>query len=176
MAQQAKKPREEEPAREQLLERELDETKKQLSELKSKYLYLYADFENFKKGVIRDRAELLKFGWEPVAKDLLENIDNLERAVAHMPPGTDRGMVEGLQLVLHQLKATLEQHGVKVIPVEKMAFDPEFHEAVAQVASDQPSGSIVEQSTTGYTMHGRLLRPARVVVSSGKSEEEEERK
>jgi molecular chaperone GrpE len=155
------------------LERELEETRSQLLDQKTKYLYASANFENFKKSVVRERAELIKFGWEPMANELLENIDNLERAIAHLPSSADRTLVEGLRLVLRQFRATLEKYGVKIIETEKAAFNPDVHEAVALAPSEKPSGSIVEQHAPGYTLHGRLLRPARVTVSSGNENRKE---
>lgn len=138
-----------------------------LKEKESKYVYLYAEFENFKKRAFRERDDARKFGWEPVALELLEVIDNLTRAVAHMPQGIDKNLAQGIQLVLGQLRAALQKYGVQEMEVAGKAFDPNFHEAVGQEAAKEPAGTIIKEVQKGYLLHGRLLRPARVIVSNG---------
>jgi molecular chaperone GrpE len=151
------------------LKKRVEELEGQVKEKEQKDLYLYAEFDNFKKRAIKERSDLLKFGWEPVARELLQTIDNLERALTHMPPSTDKTLVEGLRLVMNQLKATLQKQGVSDIEAVHKAFDPNLHEAVAQEpSSEHPEGTVVREHMRGYTLHGRLLRPARVVISGGK--------
>lgn len=147
--------------------RQIEELHAQLKEKDSKYLYLYAEFENFKKRAIKERSDLLKFGWESLARDLLQVIDNLERALAHTPAGTDKNLSEGLQMVLSQFKSTLQKQGVQEIESVGKPFDPNLHEAVAEEHSKLPKGTITQEHSKGYTLHGRLLRPARVNVSDG---------
>jgi molecular chaperone GrpE len=139
----------------------------QVKEKENKYLYLYADFENFKKRVVKERSDLLKFGWERAARDLLNVVDNMERALQHAPEATDSNLLMGLKMVLTELYGTLEKQGIKRVEAVGRSFDPNLHEAVESVASDQPAGSIVKEHTSGFTLHGRLLRPARVAVSKG---------
>ena len=138
----------------------------QLKEKENKYLYLYADFENYKKRTIKERSDLIKFGWEPVARDLLQVVDNLERAIAHMPEGTDANFGAGIKMVLTQFQNVLNKQGVLPVSIATQ-FDPNLHEAVGQEPSDQPPGSILKEHVRGYTLHGRLLRPAQVIVSGG---------
>ena len=138
-----------------------------LKQAEEKYVYLYADFENYKKRTIKERSDLVKFGWESTARELLQIVDNLERAIQHMPTTTDKTLADGLKMILEQFQSTLEKSGVKHIQTHKAPFDPHFHEAVAQSVSDHPPGIILEEQGRGYTLHGRLLRPARVVVSAG---------
>jgi len=150
------------------------ELEAQVREKEQKYLYLYAEFENFKKRVIKERQDLMKFGWENVARELLEVVDNLERALEHMPKTeTAKTLEQGLHMVLNQFRAALEKQGVQRIETVSETgskdFDPNLHEAVAHVPSELPEGKIVREETRGYTLHGRLLRPARVVISGGKS-------
>ncbi|MCM2324075.1 MAG: nucleotide exchange factor GrpE, partial [Oligoflexia bacterium] len=149
------------------LQKRVEELEAQVKEKESKYLYLYAEFENFKKRSIKERSDLLKFGWEGLARELLQVIDNLERALAHMPPNSDRSLIDGLHMVLNQFRATLSQGGVQTIDSVGKPFDPHHHEAMAQEASELPEGNVTQEHSKGYTLHGRLLRPARVVVSSG---------
>jgi molecular chaperone GrpE len=144
----------------------------QVKEKEQKYLYLYADFENYKKRVVKERADLLKFGWESAAREILDIVDNLSRALEHMPKSNDPGhktLEQGLHMVLNQFKAALEKQGIQQIDAgADKDFDPNLHEAVAHVDSEKPEGKIVREEGRGYTLHGRLLRPSRVVVSSGK--------
>lgn len=150
----------------------LKDLENQLKEANNKYIYLYADFENYKKRAIKDRQDAMKFGWESLAKDLLEVIDNLERSLDHMPSGTDQSLKNGIQMVLTQFKGVLEKGGVLYVPAIEKPFNPEFHEAVGQIHSDHPEGTIIQEQSKGYTMHGRLLRPARVILSMGKIKSE----
>jgi molecular chaperone GrpE len=149
-------------------ENRIEELEAQLKEKDAKYLYLYAEFENFKKRAIKERSDLMKFGWETQARELLQVIDNLERALTHMPASTDKVLVDGLNMVIHQFRATLQKQGVERVESLDKPFDPNLHEAVAQEQSDAPAGTILKEHQGGYTLHGRLLRPSRVVVSSGK--------
>jgi molecular chaperone GrpE len=142
----------------------------QLKEKENKYLYLYAEFENFKKRAAKERLDLLKYGWEGLAHELLEGLDNLERALSHLPPGTDKNLAGGLNMVLGQFKSTLQKQGVQEIASLGQTFDPNLHEAVAHEPSPKPEGTIIQEHHKGYTLHGRLLRPARVTVSAGNSE------
>jgi molecular chaperone GrpE len=146
----------------------IQELEAQVKEKENKYLYLYAEFENFKKRAVKERSDLIKFGWENVARELLEVVDNLERALAHMPANVDKNLTAGLNLVLTQFKSTLQKQGVQPIESLGKEFNPELHEAVGQEPSDQPAGVVVKELTRGYTLHGRLLRPSNAVVSSGK--------
>jgi molecular chaperone GrpE len=139
----------------------------QVKEKDGKYLYLYAEFENYKKRSFKELQDARKFGWENVGRDLLQVLDNLERAMAHTPVGTDKNLVVGLQMVIQQFKSTLQRNGVEEIQTVGKAFDPNLAEAVGQEPSDLPSGTVTQEQLKGYMLHGRLLRPARVMVSSG---------
>lgn len=152
-------------------EERIQELEAKLKEQESKYLYLYADFDNFKKRTQKERLDLLKYGWEPLALDLLQIMDNLERALAHLPPTTEKSLTDGLNLVMNQFKTILKNHGIeRVVSITKL-FDPNLHEVVAQEHSDHPPSTILQELRGGYTLHGRLLRPARVIVSQGKPSE-----
>ena len=142
----------------------------QLKEKDQKYVYLYAEFENYKKRMIKERSDLMKFGWENAARELLEVVDNLERALMHLPKSNEQShktLEQGLRMVLNQFKAALEKQGIQKIDAASKDFDPNLHEAVGHEESDQPEGKVVREESGGYTMHGRLLRPSRVVISSG---------
>lgn len=141
----------------------------EIAEEKKKYLYLYAEFDNFKKRTVKERSDLLKFGWEKVARDLLDVVDNLDRAVEHMPETTDKNLKTGIEMILSQFKGTLEKQGVSSIKTEGEDFNPDHHEAMTQEPSELPAGKITKALTKGYLLHGRLLRAAKVVVSKGNS-------
>jgi molecular chaperone GrpE len=149
------------------LEKRIAELEAQVKEKEAKYLYLYADFENAKKRAIKERSDLIKFGWENVARDLLQVVDNLDRAVEHIPTGTDANFAAGIKMISTQFKAAMQKQGVEEVSSIAKPFDPNLHEAVGQETSEHPEGSISKELSKGYTLHGRLLRPARVLVSSG---------
>jgi molecular chaperone GrpE len=149
------------------LEARIADLEAQVKEKEGKYLYLYAEFENAKKRAIKERSDLIKFGWENVARDLLQVVDNLDRAVEHIPAGTDANFAAGLKMIATQFKSAMQKQGVEEVSSIAKPFDPNLHEAVGQEPSEQPEGSISKELSKGYTLHGRLLRPARVVVSSG---------
>ena len=146
---------------------EVEALQAKLKEAEQKYIYLYADFENFKKRAIKERQEVVKFGWENVANGLLEVLDNFDRALQFAKPDTDPGLLSGLKMVADQFKKTLEKQGVAEIKSVDQSFNPELHEGVGQIPSDKPQGTIVQEAQKGYTLHGRLLRPSRVLISSG---------
>lgn len=150
------------------LKNRVQELELQLKDKDNKYLYLVADFDNFKKRAQRDRSDLLKFGWEHQARELLQVLDNLERVVSHLHPQLDKNFASGVQMVLDQFKSLMEKQGVTVVECLQKIFDPHLHDAISHEASDAPSGTVIKEEMRGYTFHGRLLRPSRVVVSSGK--------
>jgi len=154
------------------LKEEVGRLDSQLKEMRNKYAYLYADLENVKKRAVTERSQMTKFGSEYFAKDLLEVIDNLERSLKHIPKDIHSGLREGLTLTLSQFKAVLEKHGISPISTEGQQFNPDFHEAIGQVNSNQPHGSIVHEERRGYRLHDRLLRPSRVLVSGGPEQKE----
>jgi len=141
----------------------------ELADAKDRYLRLAADFENFRKRALKDREEAHHFGHQNLVKDLLPSVDNLERAVEHARKGGEgsgSGLLEGVELVLRELHALLAKHGVTPIEALGQAFDPALHEAMAQVPdASKPPHTVVEVFQRGYQLRGRLLRPARVVVS-----------
>ncbi len=136
----------------------------ELEESKSKYLYLYAEFETFKKRAIKERSDLIKFGNENLVREILSVLDNLERALEHAQDPS--AVAEGIRMVNQQFKEILNRFGVKTIEAVGKKFDPEMHEAISQEESeDVPSGNVLKVHQQGYTIHGRLLRPVKVVVA-----------
>lgn len=128
-----------------------------------------AELENFKRRMQREKAEALRFATEPLVRELIPVIDNLERAVEH-GGGDGQSVIEGVRMVLKSLLDILERHGVKRIDAVGEQFDPARHEAMAQVHSpEHEPNQVVEQHHSGYMLHDRLLRPALVTVSGRKS-------
>ena len=126
-----------------------------------------AELENFKRRMQRDKSEALRFANEPLVRDLLPVVDNLERAIAHAQGGGNgQPLSVGVQLVLRAFLDVLEKHGVTRVSATGEPFDPTRHEAVAQVETeDLPPNSVAEEHTPGYSLHNRLLRAAMVSVS-----------
>jgi molecular chaperone GrpE len=156
------------PSESELLKK-IQDLEAQLKEKDNKYVYLYADFENFKKRAIKERSDVMKFGWESLARELVQVIDNLERALAHMPANTDKTLGDGLHMVMQQLRTAMQKQGVQRVDSVNQSFDPNLHEAVSEEPSEKPPGTIVREELKGYTLHGRLLRPSQVVVSAAKA-------
>ncbi len=141
-----------------------------LADEKNRYLYLAADFENFRKRTQGERSQLLRYGAENLARDMIPVLDNLERAAEHRSPENFKALLDGIDLVLKQFKQSLSQHGVRPMESVGKPFDPHHHEAVGQVPSDKPEGTVVTEQLKGYALHDRLLRPAQVLVSKSTKE------
>ena len=136
-------------------------------EIHERMLRLAAEFENWKKRARREQEDAQFNAKEKVLKDILEVVDNMERAAASMTEATDpKAVKDGVALVLRLFHQKLERHEVRVFESKGKAFDPRLHEAVARVPStDVSAGAVVEELVKGYNMGERLLRPASVVVA-----------
>jgi molecular chaperone GrpE len=135
-----------------------------------KFMRTAADLENFRRRAVREKDELRTIATGRVLEDIFPVLDNLALAVlaAKQPKADLKSLVGGVEMVLAQLKAALSSHGLKEINPVGQAFDPHQHEAI----SHEPSAQVKEEHVitvvrTGYSLNGRLLRPAAVVVSSG---------
>jgi molecular chaperone GrpE len=132
-----------------------------------------ADLENFKRRMQRDKVEALRFANEPVIRDLLPILDNLDRAVAHARgEGNSQPLVEGVSLVLRSFLDMVEKHGVSRVSAKGQLFDPAKHEAMAQVENTEVvPNTVVDEYAPAYLLHDRLLRPALVVVAKPPADE-----
>jgi molecular chaperone GrpE len=160
-----------------ILQNEVEQKKKEYHELYDKYVRLVADFDNYKKRVAKEKADIMAYGNEELIKEILGVVDNLERAIKHSGSAEDVGsIVEGVRLVHRMFLSSLEKFGVKAINISKGdRFDPRYHQAVEHVVSNEITpGLIISEILKGYTLKDKLLRPALVVVSRG--EEKRERK
>ncbi len=135
-----------------------------------------AELENFKRRMQREKNESLRFASEPLLRDILPVIDNLERALAHAKGNEgSQALVEGVELVLRSLLDTIGRHGVSRVKAKGEAFDPSRHEAVAQVENTELApNTVLDEHQSGYQLHDRLLRPAMVSVSKAAPQAQQE--
>jgi molecular chaperone GrpE len=140
------------------------ELQSELADLRDRSIRTLADFENYRRRSERERDDLKRFAQGDVLRDLLPVVDNLQRALA--AGGTVDDLKLGVELTLRQFTDLLKQRGVVEVPALGAPFDPALHEAVARVddeAVDAPT--VIDELQRGYTLHGRLLRPALVRVA-----------
>ena len=155
-------PRSEEEIEEEIVEEVAEETPPPADD---SYLRLAADFDNYRKRVAREHAELTTRANERLVNELLPVLDNLERALEAAGAHEEAKLEEGVQLVHRSLAALLERHGLKEIETEG-AFDPHVHEALlAQPGEGAEEGSVLQVLQKGYRLGDRVLRPARVIVA-----------
>ena len=142
---------------------ELDELKKKYNELNDSHLRLMAEFDNYRKRTLREKADLIKNGGEAALKNLLPVVDDFERALQNIRNSDD---VEAVELIYSKFMAYLAQQGVKAIEAVGQPFDTEMFEAVATIPAPEPGmkGKILDCVQTGYTLNDRVLRHAKVVV------------
>jgi molecular chaperone GrpE len=127
-----------------------------------------ADFENYQKRMQRDLVQERRFAQTPLAADLLPALDNLERATVAAEQAGEKGpLVQGVVMVQAQLLDILRRHGITRIEAQGLPFDPNLHQAVMQQPhKDHPPMTVVQVLEQGYMIHDRVLRPARVAVST----------
>ncbi len=152
------------------------ELQRQVAELRDRNLRLMADLRNLQQRFEREQAEHRRYANETFAKDLLVILDDLERTMQSAREATSvEAVAEGVRIVYEHFLELLRKHGVRPIETpEAQAFDPELHEAVMQQPSDEhPAGTVIQQVARGYQMHDRVIRPSKVIVSSGSAGESE---
>lgn len=140
----------------------------QLLEAKDRYLRQAADMENMRRRQEKDRADLLKFGTEKLLQDLLPVLDSLDKAM-QAAEGQTNPVVEGVKMVQKQFVTVLEQNGLKSIESKGASFDPNLHQAIQRLEDDVAEDTVKEEYQKGYTLNGRLVRPAMVSVSVPKN-------
>lgn len=150
-----------------VLRRQLEEKEKEAKANYDLFVRERADTENFKRRMQREKSDALRFANEPLIKDVLPVLDNLERAVSHAQSGGNgQSLVDGVSLVLRSFLEALEKHGVSRISAKGQPFDPSMHEAMAQVeTAETATNTVVEEYAPAYVLHDRLLRPALVTVA-----------
>jgi len=149
------------------LRQELDAKCEEVKVNYDRFVRQVAELENFKKRATREKDEAVRFANESLVRDLLPVIDNLERAVAHAQGGGNgKPLVDGVEMVLKGILDVLAKHGVAQISAVGQPFDPEKHEAMAQVESENHApNTVIEEHHKGYLLKDRLLRPALVTVA-----------
>ena len=127
-----------------------------------------ADFDNYKKRAAREKEDAVKYANSSLLQRLVSILDNFELGLAAAKTESERSPIySGMVLVQKQLNDLLEENGLQAIEAEDKKFDPNLHEAIAHEPSETPEGTVIRQARRGYRFKDRLLRPARVVVSSG---------
>ncbi len=139
-----------------------------LSEMEKDHLYLCAEIENIKRQNFKKRSQLLKYGGERLARDLLETLDVFKSVLdSEVNQENYRAFVKGVEMTAMSLKTTLETHGIKELDCIGKVFDPNTQEALASEVTDKcPEGHVIRVFKAPYTYHDKLLRPGQVVVSS----------
>jgi molecular chaperone GrpE len=157
----------EELTEEQKLAKENEELKASLEKEKKEYMFLMAEFDNFRKRTLREKSELIKNAAESAFKGLLPIVDDFERALKATEGVDDAASVrEGMDLIYKKLKKYMEQNGVKEMDPEDREFDPDRHEAISvvPVPDEKQKGKILDTVEKGYTINDKVLRHAKVVV------------
>jgi molecular chaperone GrpE len=150
-------------------EEALAEEKKRAEEYLANWQRTQADFINYKRRTEQERLEFNKFANANLCCNILPVVDDLERAIAHIPEEyTKTDWVEGVRLVLRKFQTILEGQGVKPICALGMAFDPSLHEAIKHEKGEE--GMVIAEFQKGYTLNDKLLRPSRVAVGKGDGE------
>ena len=152
---------------EEELEKELEKAQEEIEEQKNKYLRLSAEFDNYRKRTMKEKAELILNGGEKSLSSILPVVDDFERAIKTMETATDVNAVkEGVELIYNKFMAVLAQNGVKVIETKDQPLDTDYHEAIAVIPapSEAQKGKILDCVQTGYTLNDKVLRHAKVVV------------
>ena len=155
------------PTEEEKLAQELEEANKVIEEQKDKYLRLSAEFDNYRKRTMKEKAELILNGAEKTISSILPIVDDFERALKNMETATDVAAVkEGVELIYNKFMSVLGQDGVKVIETKEKPLDTDFHEAIAVIPAPDKSlkGKILDCVQTGYTLNDKVIRHAKVVV------------
>ena len=152
---------------EEQLEKELEDDQAVIEEQKDKYLRLSAEFDNYRKRTMKEKAELILNGGEKSISSILPVIDDFERAIKTMETAKDvKAVKEGIELIYNKFMATLAQNGVKVIETKDQPLDTDYHEAIAVIPapSEEQKGKILDCVQTGYTLNDKVIRHAKVVV------------
>lgn len=158
---------EEQPAKEMSVEDKLAAAETKVAELQDKYLRLVAEFDNYRKRTIKEKAELILNGAEKTITAILPILDDMERALKNMDKMEDVAAVkEGVDLIFQKFVKILGEQGVKKIETENADFNTDLHEAIAQVPapSDEMKGKIIDCVKTGYTLNEKVIRHSQVAV------------
>ena len=158
---------EEQPAKEMSVEDKLAAAETKVAELQDKYLRQVAEFDNYRKRTMKEKAELILNGGEKSISSILPIVDDFERALKNMETATDVAAVkEGVELIYNKFMSVLGQNGVKVIETKEQPLDTDYHEAIAVIPAPNEAlkGKILDCVQTGYILNDKVIRHAKVVV------------
>ena len=171
-AQNAENAQEEAPAEELTVEEQLAnmlaEAQQMVNEERDKYLRLSAEFDNYRKRTLKEKAELIKNGGEKTLTAILPVLDDFERALKNMETSEEtKAMKEGVELIFSKFQKILGQEGLQKIETEGQAFDTDFHEAIALIPApaEELKGKILDCVQTGYMLNEKVIRHAKVAVA-----------
>ncbi len=150
---------------------QMESLKAEADKAKNDFLYLAADFENFKKGKFKEISEIKKYGSERLLVDLLDVLDVFDKALeSEISSNNIESFKKGIELTAQQFRAVLNRFGVTEVPSKGHPFDPGAHEALSSIESDTvPEGHVAEVFKKPYKLHDRVIRPAQVVIAKPKS-------
>ena len=158
--------------KEQELMKRIAELEKECAEWKDKYLRSIAEFENYRRRSNEEKADWIKMATQKFALEICEVADNFERALKQVSEDKkDDSFVKGMMMIADQLKKVMEKEGITKIDALGKPFDPVIHDALAHIPSEYEENTVAAIIQNGYMMYDKLLRPARVAVSSGKLEQ-----
>ena len=149
------------------VEKELEDAKEQLEQQKDKFLRLSAEFDNYRKRTMKEKAELILNGGEKTISSILPILDDFERALQNMEKATDVNAIkEGVEIIYNKFIKVLKENGVKVIETKGQPLNTDFHEAIAVIPAPEEAqkGKILDCVQNGYTLNDKVIRHAKVVV------------
>ena len=152
---------------EEKLQQELDLANEKIATLEDKYLRQVAEFDNYRKRTIKEKAELIKNGGERAIESILPVLDDFERALANMAKDENAAeIMTGVELIYNKFVGILKQNGLQKIETEGATFDTDFHEAIAIIPapSEDLKGKVLDCVQTGYTLNDKVIRHAKVAV------------
>jgi molecular chaperone GrpE len=148
-------------------DKQIAELKVKADELNDKYLRLYSEFDNFRKRTAKEKMDLIQSAGEDVFKSILPVLDDFERAIKSNTETTDvKAVNDGVNLIFNKLKTTLQQKGLSEMKTVGETFDADVHEAITNIPapSDDLKGKVVEELEKGYSLNGKIIRFAKVVI------------
>ena len=152
---------------------EVEQLQAQVADAEKRVLIAHADLENYRKRTRRDMQDQMKYASLRLMTELLESVDNLQRAIEsyEQEPNAD-GLAQGVAMVSSQISKVLEEHGCKKIEAVGQTFDPNLHQALQmQPSDDHPANTVMQDLRAGFQLYDRLIRPAQVFVSTGPAKE-----
>ena len=152
---------------EELLQKQLDEANEKVASLEDKYLRQVAEFDNYRKRTIKEKAELIKNGGERAIESILPVLDDFERAIQNMSKDESTAeILTGVELIYNKFIGILKQNGLQKIETEGKDFDTDYHEAIAMIPAPDESlkGKVLDCVQTGYTLNDKVIRHAKVAV------------